>query len=91
MPIIQSKTDTTSTVFRDNAAQMQTLVECPECFAVVTWRRVPEHADWHESEQEMLDLADLKDQVRDLGDSISNIKHELGELDKAVEELKEES
>lgn len=74
-----------------SGAQMQTLVECPECYAVVTWRRVPEHADWHESEQEMLDLADLKDQVRDVEDSISTIGRELGELDKAVEELKEES
>lgn len=70
--------------------QMQTLVECPECFAVVTWRRVPEHAEWHESGQEDIDLADLKDRMSDVESTISNIEYDMSVLDKAVTALNEE-
>lgn len=70
-----------------SGAQMQTLVECPECYAVVTWRRVPEHAEWHESGQEMPDLTDIKDRLRGLDDSVHNIERDIDELDQVVSGL----
>lgn len=68
---------------------LATLVECPECFAIVTWRNVPLHADWHDNEQQQIDFEDLKAEVRDLVDSLSDTDRTVDDLQRGLSDLEE--
>lgn len=68
---------------------LATLVECPECFAIVTWRNVPLHADWHDSEQQQNDFEDLKSEVRDLTDALNDTGRSVDDLQKGLDDLED--
>lgn len=62
------------------------VVQCPYCYALVLWSRVPDHSSVCGEENEDPRIQELTDRIRDLEDTVNNDR-DIWALDLRVSDL----